>query len=251
MSKTMKEMELEVWELDNMNKIHNVDCLEFMRTVPDGYFDLVLTDPPYDISKSDPGKSSIMSLGKFGKNTKLSDISDGFNIELVLGECLRISKKANMFIFCSNKQLSKIMQFGEKRGFYTTCLVWHKNNSAPFANGVWRGDIEFCVHIREKGAYFEGGANLKEKVTKLPANPSEFGHPTEKPLKLIEKYLEIGASKQCKIFDPFMGSGTTAVAAKAKGIDWCGCELEPDYVEIANKRLKAVQMSIFSLDGVE
>jgi DNA modification methylase len=59
------------------------------------------------------------------------------------------------------------------------------------------------------------------------------------------------APENAKVFDPFMGSGTTALACKSLNLDWCGCELEPDYVEIANKRLKAVQMSIFSLDGVD
>ena len=228
-----------------MNKIYNMDCLEFMKQVPDNYFDLVLTDPPYEISKSDPGNSSIMSLGKFSSVGKLADISDGFDVDLVLNECLRITKKANMFVFCSNKQVSKIMQFGESRGFYTTALVWHKNNSAPFANGVWRGDIEFCIHIREKCAYFEGDANIKQKVTKLPANQSEFGHPTEKPIRLVDKYLRIGATQGHKVFDPFMGSGTTAVACQSLGLEWCGCELEADYVAIANKRLKAVQGSLF------
>lgn len=230
---------------DKMNKIHHLDCLEFMKQVPDNYFDLVLTDPPYEISKSEAGKSSIMSLGKFTKDGKLSEISDGFDVDIVLNECLRILKKCNMFVFCSNKQVSKIMQWGELRGFYTTVLVWHKNNSAPFANGVWRGDIEFCIHIREKGSYFEGDASIKQKVTKLPANPSEFGHPTEKPIRLVDKYLRIGADKHHKIFDPFMGSGTTAVACKSLGLEWCGCELEADYVAIANKRLEAVQGSLF------
>lgn len=228
-----------------MNKIYNMDCLEFMKQVPDKYFDLVLTDPPYEISKSNAGKTSIMSLGKFNSIGKLADISDGFNTDKVLNECLRVLKKCNMFIFCSNKQVSKIMGWGESKGFYTTLLVWHKYNSAPFANGVWRSDIEFVVHIREKGAYFEGDATIKQKVTPLPANPSEYGHPTEKPLALIEKYLRIGANKNHKVFDPFLGSGTTAVACQSLGLDWCGCELEPDYVEIANKRLKQVQRVLF------
>ena len=230
---------------DKLNKIHNIDCLEFMKQVPDKYFDLVLTDPPYDISKSPAGKSEYMSLQKFTSVGDLADISDGFDVDLVLNECLRILKKCNMFVFCSNKQVSKIMQWGESLGFYTTCLVWHKNNSAPFANGVWRGDIEFCIHIREKGAYFEGDASIKQKVTKLPASPSEFGHPTEKPIRLVDKYLRIGATQGHKVFDPFMGSGTTAVACKSLGIDFVGCELDADYVVIANKRLEAVQGSLF------
>lgn len=226
-----------------MNKIHNVDCLEFMKQVPDNYFDLVLTDPPYIISKQDCG-SGIGSVDKF-RDDKLKNISDGFDVELILNELYRISKKCNMFIFCSNAQISKIMDWGETRGYYTTCLVWNKYNAPPFCNGTWVNDIEFTIHIREKGAFFEGGLSLKKKVERMPTNPSAFGHPTEKPLKLIDKYLRIGATQGHKVFDPFMGSGTTAVACKSLGLDWCGCELEADYVEIANKRLENVQGSLF------
>ena len=228
-----------------MNQVHNVDCVEFMKTIPDNYFDLILTDPPYEIAKLDAGESQLMSLDKFTSKGKLANISDGFDIDVVLNEFVRILKKANMFIFCSNKQVSKIMKFGEDRGFYTTLLVWHKNNSVPFANGVWRGDIEFCVHMREKGSYFEGDASLKQKVTKLPSNPSKFGHPTEKPIALVDKYLRIGATQGHKVFDPFMGSGTTAVVCKALGIDYCGCEIEEEYCVTSNTRTKSVQARLF------
>ncbi len=71
-------------------------------------------------------------------------------------------------------------------------------------------------------------------------------HPTQKPLKLMEFCLDYSqVSKDFKVFDPFMGSGTTAVACKSLGLDFWGCELEEDYVEIANKRLEFVQGSLF------
>ncbi len=248
MSLILKEMEAEQrWTVEEMtekmNVIHHMDCLDFMKRVPDDYFDLCLTDPPYVISKQDCG-NGIGSVDKF-RSSKLKQISDGFDVNLFLNEFLRISKKCNMFIFCSNAQVSEIMKWGENKGFYTTCLVWHKPNTPPFCNGTWLSDIEFTIHIREKGAYFEGGMSLKNKVTKLPTNPSKFGHPTEKPLKIIEKYLQVGADKHHKVFDPFLGSGTTAIACKSLGLEWCGCELEEDYVGIANKRLEKVQGALF------
>jgi DNA modification methylase len=65
-------------------------------------------------------------------------------------------------------------------------------------------------------------------------------------MKVIEWSLQQAkAEKHFKIFDPFMGSGTTAVACQSLGLEWCGCELEADYVAIANKRLEAVQGSLF------
>lgn len=230
-----------------MNKIHNVDCLEFMKQVPDKYFDLVLTDPPYELDGAKPGESScIMSLDKF-TSSDYNKIISGFDVDAHFAEYKRIMNKFNLFCFCSNKQISKIMGWGERHGYYTTLLVWHKTNSAPFANGVWRSDAEFCVHIREAGAHFKGGADIKQKITSAPTNPSRFGHPTEKPLNLVIKYLQIGAAKGHKVFDPFIGSGTTAVACESLGLEWCGCELEPDYVEIANKRLKLVQQDMFGV----
>lgn len=76
-------------------------------------------------------------------------------------------------------------------------------------------------------------------------NKDKRFHPTQKPSKLFENILRDYQTEDCKIFDPFMGSGTTAIACKSLGLDWCGCELEADYVEIANKRLEAVQGSLF------
>ena len=57
----------------------------------------------------------------------------------------------------------------------------------------------------------------------------------------MQDYAESGM----KIFDPFMGSGTSAIASESLGLEWCGCELEPDYVEIANQRLKLIQTDLF------
>ena len=152
-------------------------------------------------------------------------------------------KPYNMFCFCSNKQISKIMKEGEQRGFSTTLLVWHKPNSAPFANGVRRGDAEYCIHIREKGAYFEGNAQIKKKVFSHPCVVNKT-HPTVKPLSLVSKYVEIGSAEQGLILDPFMGSGTTLVAAKQLGRTTIGIELEEKYCEIAAKRLQQEYLAL-------
>ncbi|MBU0952783.1 MAG: site-specific DNA-methyltransferase, partial [Elusimicrobia bacterium] len=63
-------------------------------------------------------------------------------------------------------------------------------------------------------------------------------HPTQKPLKLIQQVLLAASNKGDLVFDPFMGSGTTAVVAKALGRNWIGIEKEKKYVDLANNRLK-------------
>ena len=75
---------------------------------------------------------------------------------------------------------------------------------------------------------------------------SKVLHPTKKPIPLFEWCLNYAkVTKDFKVFDPFMGSGTTAIACKSLGLDWCGCELELDYVAIGNKRLENVQGALF------
>ena len=224
----------------DMNTIYQGDCLELMKDIPDKSIDLVLTDPPYKISSLPPGNSELMSLGKYNSQNFVQ-ITDGFAIENTLNEFKRILKKINIFIFCSNLQIPDIMQWGFNNKYYTTLLVWNKSNSAPFANGVWRQDAEFIIHIREKGAYFQGGAEIKRKITVLPTNPSQYGHPSEKPLKLIEKYLLIGSTENHIIFDPFLGSGTTAIACINTGRNFIGIEKDEEYFKIAQNRIREAQ----------
>lgn len=212
------------------------DCMEVMPTL--GRVDAVVTDPPYELSSSGPGASHFgMSLGKFD-TVAYKDIVSGFDFERVFVELEKICNPFNLFCFCSNKQISKIMAFHENRGRATTLLVWHKTNAAPFANGVWRGDIEYVVHARGKGSVFIGNATEKKKVSEFPL-VQDSAHPTVKPLGLIGKYVKICSYPGQAILDPFMGSGTTGVACVKAGRKFIGIEREPSYFDIACRRIEA------------
>lgn len=254
-SKTMKEMEDELKDVDideqptrwtheemasKMNMIHNIDCLEFIRKVPDGYFDLVLTDIPYnEVNRESAG---LRELDK-----SIADISE-FNLSELAWNIGRISK-GSVIMFCGMKQLSEITKSLQEDGFSTRTIIWEKTNPSPMnAQYLFVSGVELAAYGKKSGAYYDG--EYCNTVFKYKSGESKI-HPTQKPIKLWERLLEKVAEKNAKVFDPFMGSGTTAVACESLGLQWCGCELEPDYVEIANKRLKAVQMSIFSLDGAK
>jgi len=77
----------------------------------------------------------------------------------------------------------------------------------------------------------------------------ETEHPTEKPLKLIKHFLEIHTNENYVVLDPFLGSGTTAVACKQLNRNFIGFELSPEYCEIANKRLKALPVRLDKFVG--
>jgi DNA modification methylase len=212
------------------------DCLEVMPAL--GNVDAVVTDPPYELSASGPGASHFgMSLSKFD-GLAYKKIVTGINYDKVLGAINKICKPFNLFCFCSNKQISKLMSANEREGRATTLLAWHKTNSAPFANGVWRGDIEYIVHARAKGATFNGGALEKTKIIPHPI-VIDSAHPTVKPQPVIQRLMRNASDFGQTILDPFMGSGTTLVACAKLGRKGIGIELDPDYFEIACKRVQA------------
>jgi len=210
------------------------DCMDMLPTL--SKVDAVITDPPYLLSDSGPGVSHFgMSLNKFDSN-EYKNIVSGFNLD-VFNELERICVPFNMFCFCSNRQISKIMAYHEARLRATTLCVWHKTNAAPFANGVWRGDIEYCVHARDSGSVFVGGAVEKKKVSEHPIVQDD-AHPTVKPLAIVIKYVRICSHIGQTILDPFMGSGTTGVAAIQLGRKFIGIEREPKYFDIACRRIE-------------
>ena len=219
---------------DDSTIIYHGDCIEILPELEG--IDLVVTDPPYELDDRPPGKSQYVNdLYKFEGKDYL-DLTSGFDHGLIFEWLRDCCHPFNVFCFCSTKQISKLMRYGEEKGFPTNLLIWHKTNSAPFAHGVWRNDVEFCVHIREKGAVFQGNARLKEKLFSCPYVVDK-AHPTVKPINLLKKYIQIGSNVGGVVLDPFMGSGTTLRAAKDLGRKSIGIELEERYCETAAKRL--------------
>lgn len=211
------------------------DCLEVMPLL--GKVDAVCADPPYELSSSGPGASHFgMSLAKFdGANYKA--IVNGLDYTKLFDGLGAVQQPMNGFVFCSNKQVSKLMAECEGRGLSTTLLVWHKTNAAPFANGVWRGDIEYIVHYRGKGATFNGGATDKTKVLPHPI-VVDAAHPTVKPQPIIQRLIRNCSDIGDTILDPFLGSGSSLVACAKMGRKGIGIEVDEDYFNIACKRVE-------------
>ena len=222
---------------EKMNLIHNMDCLSFMKQVPDNYFDLVLTDIPYE-------ECAVENSGLFTKAWDTMDKADRKTFELneFLVESDRIGS-GSLYIFCGIGQISTIRNYLNK-SHTTRLVIWEKPNPAPFnAQHVFLSGIETCVWGKKPSATFN--EFFKNTVFRYPKGIDKSYHPTTKPLKLFEEFIKISPNAGDKVFDACMGSGTTAIASKALDRDWCGCELESDYVAIANKRLKQVQGSLF------
>lgn len=100
---------------------------------------------------------------------------------------------------------------------------------------IWLNSIECCMFAKKSGATFN--ENYKSSVWRFACGKSKI-HPTQKPLNLFEYIISVSSNEGDVVFDPFMGSGTTAVAAINKKRKWIGFELNTEYFNVAVERIK-------------
>ena len=217
--------------IDNLlGKVHNCDCLEFMKQLPYKCVDLVLTDPPYGMNY----KSNYYKNG----NPFSTIIGDEKYPSHLIPEFKRISRKA-VLSFCRWDNLCEV----EKPKSF---IVWAKNNwSAGDLNHEYGRMWEGCLFYPMEHHTFK--TRQPDVIDFKRTAVSNMVHPTQKPVPLFEILIDNNSNKGDIVFDPFMGSGTTAVACERLGRKWFGCELEPKYCDIANKRIDAerAQLKLF------
>lgn len=222
------------------------DCLELMKNIQDKSVDLVLIDPPYE-QDNHGGGTTDFAQRKLVKETHIDFVSKGFDYEECFRHLLRVTKTPNFLIFCSNKQISKIMSYFEKLKLSTTLLTWKKSNPIPLCNGKYINDCEFIIYVRGKGATFNNAADtkLKYKVKTYPTVSSKSrNHPTEKPIILLEELIQLHSVENQVVLDCFMGSGSTGVACVNINRKFIGIELDPKYFAIAKDRIESVGVNV-------
>lgn len=225
-----------------MYKLYNKDCLEVMKDMEDKSVDLVITDPPYEISTSGAG----IYKQKDKKYVKeLNEMKDGFSDE-ILNELCRVMKKINIYIFCSQKQIIHLLDyFVTKRGCNYNIISWHKTNPIPACGNKYLTDTEFILFFREKGVKVYGSFDTKRTWYATPLNQSDkkkYGHPTVKPLSILENLVVNSSQEGEVVLDCFMGSGSTGIAALNNRRKFIGIELDPQYFNIAKERIEKETM---------
>ena len=219
------------------NIIYNMDCLEGLKRLPDRCIDLVVTDPPYKIETNGAGiyKQKDKQYVK-----ELNDIKDGFD-ENILDELCRVMKKINIYIWCSQKQILPLLDyFVKERKCNYNIITWHKTNPVPACGNKYLTDTEYCLFFREKGVKIYGEFKTKFTYYITPLNQKDkklWNHPTIKPLDIIENLIVNSSCENDTVLDPFMGSGTTAIACKNLNRQYIGYELDENYYDICMNRL--------------
>lgn len=221
-----------------LNKIYCLDCYEAIKQISDKSVDLIVTDPPYLME--------TRGAGFHKKRDYYDEIhNDGLAVGIkreLLCEFERVMKKTNIYIFCNKNLLPMLFDFYKDKNF--DLLVWHKTNPIPTVNQKYLSDIEYIFFARDKGVEMYNDYSTSSKVYTSVVNKNDkekFEHQTIKPLPLVQRLITNSSQPNDIVLDPFMGSGTTAVACKNLGRQYIGFEVNPKWAKIAEDRLNNIQ----------
>lgn len=224
------------------NKIYCGDCIELMKQIEDDSIDLIIADPPYNVSR----ENNFQTMGAASRIwMDFWEWDKGFNQEEWIGYLPRILKEnANVIVFNDWKNLTNIQQTLAKNNITPKrCLVLNKSNPAPFnRDRMFVNDVEFAVWgvYNSKGKPTKWIFNRENPVEKCVIDTtvqSSKLHPTMKDLKVIKYLVGLLSNEWDLVLDPFIWSWTTAVACKELSRNYIWFELDEWYVRIAEERL--------------
>ncbi|PMQ15025.1 site-specific DNA-methyltransferase [Janthinobacterium sp. AD80] len=252
---------------DWVNRVYCEDALAGLARIPDGSVDLILTDPPYNLGKDYGNASDQQSVADYLRWTE----------QWIDAALPKLKANGSLYIFLTWRYSPEIFVMLKQRMAMMNEIIWDRR--VPSMGGsvrsfssvhdtigffVKRKDYYFdldAVRIAYDAAtkkarsrsifigakWLEVGYNPKDlwSVSRLhKEHPERADHPTQKPLEIIERMVKASCPPGGVVLDLFMGSGTTALAAKRCGRDFVGFELNPDYCAIIEQRLTALAQEL-------
>ena len=232
------------------NKVILGNCIEELKKFPDNSVDAIITDPPYQLKFKQP----IELPGRKAMYKSLENMNwDKLNIKELYQKLFpdfnRILKqKGSIIIFVRTEWITYCIDEAERNGFkIKATITWHKTNPVPQVRKKnYLSSTESILWFsrwNEEKIDFTFNFKKQKEMHNFVEFPICSGnvrteHPTQKPLELMERLIEIHTNEGDIILDPFLGSGTTAVACLKTNRQFIGIEKEADYVKIATARLK-------------
>ena len=253
---------------DVLNKTLNGDVLKMLEFVPDNFADLIIIDPPYNLTKNFNG---------FKFNSRSEESFDEYLETWFPQVCKKLKPNGSLYMCGDWKCTSSLQRAIEKELFILNRITWQREKGRG-AKSNWKNgmeDIWFAVK-NPKDYYFDvESVKMKRKVIApykvdgkpkdwdqsedgnfritYPSNfwddisipfwsmPENTDHPTQKPEKLYAKLILASSKPGDIVFDPFLGSGTTSVVAKKLGRNYCGIEMNQEYCLWTEKRLQMAE----------
>lgn len=227
--------------------LYNADCFKLFKKwiVYGKKFDLIVTDPPYQLDRINTGGSinNKKGLNKSLQQLNTDNLIHGFDIE-VFADCVNnLQDSINLFVWCSIKQVYPLLKtFVGKYKCKYTILCWHKSNALPTYANKYLSDTEYCLYLHKGKGMCKPQCYEDAKTWWLnPINHKDkklYGHPTIKPLYMIEQIVKNCSREGDLVLDCFMGSGTTGVACRKLGRRFVGIEILEEYYKLSKKRIR-------------
>lgn len=228
----------------NKYTVVNGDCMDYLKQIPDNSIDLILTDPPYNIAQYSTGNIDLPGRAALNNDLAAWDLPP-IEPATLLEDFKRIIKPdGNIFVFTSYNLIGKWHEAFDSEFDTFQFFVWHKTNPAPkiYKNGFLNScEMIACMWNKGHRWNFTGQNEMhnffESPICMRPERLSDPKHPAQKPVKLLEHIIKIASNEGDVIFDPFMGVGSTGVAALKNNRKFIGIEIEQDYFAAAEKRL--------------
>ena len=224
-----------------MSKISlvNQNCFDFLKTVSDKSVDLVLIDPPYEVSRDtnfQSGEAKGKDTDRFRVSMNFGDWDNNFTgLDLVIKECHRLLKDGGTLIcFYDLWKLTTLKEYFELANFKQLRFIeWVKTNPVPLnskTNYLTNSREIAVVGVKKGKPTFN--SEYDNGIYKYPIchDKGRF-HPTQKPVALLEDLILKHSNENDTILDCFAGSGSTAVAAHNTNRNFIGCELSKEYFD--------------------
>jgi DNA modification methylase len=225
-----------------LNNIENIDCLKYLIKIKDGSVDLVLTDPPYEISKETGFKAVKNGVQRFAVSMDFGEWDHGVvDLEVVIKEFYRVLKNGGTAIVWYDLwKITDIKKMMINAGFKQLRVIeWIKKNPVPL-----NSKINYLTNAREiavvgiKKSKPKFHSKYDNGIYEFPIyHSNDRIHPTQKPIELMEVLIRKHSDEGDIVLDTFMGSGTTAIAAINMRRKYIGCELDNNLFKAMDNRI--------------
>lgn len=233
-----------------MNEIIQGDCLEVLKTFPDESVDCVITSPPYNkgsanrkFNPKDSWSRAGISYGEFQDNLPEEEYQE--QQKAVLRECVRVLKKEGSIFYNHKYRIvnHRVISPEEWLGEFNLrqVIIWDRGSSPVLEPIRFMPTIEqiYWITKERKTPYFtKQGFQFKDVWRINPDSGND--HPAPFPEQLVSRCLISACPVGGVVLDPYMGSGTVAVSAKKMERNYLGIELNPEYIKIAEERIKRI-----------
>ena len=234
-----------------LGKVHQGDCIELMKQMPAGSVDLVVTSPPYNIKNSTGNGLKNGSGGKWPQAELIkgyADHDDAMPHEDYVAwqrDCLHAMMRVlseDGAIFYNHKWRVQGGLLQDRAdivdGFpVRQIIIWQRNGGINFNPGYFLPTYEVIYLIANRGFRLASKANALGDVWQIPQE-SKNPHPAPFPVELAQRCVD--STTASVILDPFLGSGTTVIAAEISRRDWIGIDISREYCELARQRISDV-----------